>query len=65
MKLKKKILRNLEKHGSQKIDDLLKHVYSDVPEVLFPIAKMSLLAHLIKLIEDKKVNCEEDIYSSS
>ncbi|GIS48421.1 MAG: MBL fold metallo-hydrolase [Pseudomonadota bacterium] len=60
-----KVLRNLEKHGSQKIDDLLKHVYSDVPEVLFPIAKMSLLAHLIKLIEDKKVNCEEDIYSSS
>ena len=49
----------------KKIDDLLKHVYSDVPEVLFPIAKMSLLAHLIKLIEDKKVNCEEDIYSSS
>ena len=60
-----KVLRNLEKHGSQKIDDLLKHVYSDVPEVLFPIAKMSLLAHLIKLIEDKKVNCEKDIYSSS
>ena len=41
-----KVLRNIKNHGSQKIDDLLKHVYSDVNEVLFPIAKMSLLAHL-------------------
>jgi glyoxylase-like metal-dependent hydrolase (beta-lactamase superfamily II) len=60
-----KVLRNIKSHGSQKIDDLLKHVYSDVNEVLFPIAKMSLLAHLEKLIEDKVVVFENEIYSLS
>ncbi len=60
-----KVLRNIKNHGSQKIDDLLKHVYSDVNEVLFPIAKMSLLAHLEKLIEDRVVVFENEIYSLS
>jgi len=36
-----------------------------VPEVLHPIAKYSLEAHLIKLIEDGKVICLENNYSLS
>ena len=60
-----KVLRNLKIYGSQKIDVLLKHVYSDVNEVLLPIAKMSLLAHLEKLIDDKNVMIENEIYSLS
>ena len=58
-----KVLRNIESHGNLNLEGLLPHVYSDVPEQLFPIAKMSLLAHLIKLVEDKKVVCVDDIYS--
>ena len=60
-----KVLRNIKNYGSQNIDDLLKHVYSDVNEVLFPIAKMSLLAQLEKLIEDKVVVFDNEIYSLS
>jgi len=58
-----KVLRNIESHGNLNLEGLLPHVYSDVPEQLFPIAKMSLLAHLIKLVEDKKVVCVDDVYS--
>ena len=47
------------------IDDLLPLVYDDVPEMLYPIAKMSLLAHLIKLVEDGKILSKDNLYSSS
>jgi len=40
-------------------------VYDDVPEVLHPIAKMSLLAHLIKLEEEGKLNNYKNNYSIS
>ena len=45
-----------------KIDDLVKYVYDDVPEQLHPIAKFSLEAHLIKLIGENKVKREKEFY---
>ena len=50
-----KTIRKLEDFGKNKIDDLVKYVYDDVPEQLHPIAKFSLEAHLIKLIGENKV----------
>ena len=60
-----KVLRCVEKNQNSNIDDLLPLVYDDVPEMLYPIAKMSLLAHLIKLFEDGKILNKDNLYSSS
>ena len=57
-----KTIRKLEDFGKNKIDDLVKYVYDDVPEQLHPIAKFSLEAHLIKLIGENKVKREEGFY---
>ena len=43
-------------------DFLVEKVYSDVDSSLFPIAKASLLAHLIKLEEDKVITKEGEEY---
>ena len=58
-----KVLRCVGKNNKSNLDELLLLVYDDVPEVLHPIAKYSLEAHLIKLIEDGKVICLENNYS--
>ena len=60
-----KVLRCVGKNNKSNLDELLLLVYDDVPEVLHPIAKYSLEAHLIKLIEDGKVICLENNYSLS
>ena len=57
-----KTIRKLEDFGKNKIDDLVKYVYDDVPEQLHPIAKFSLEAHLIKLIGENKVKREKEFY---
>ena len=60
-----KTIRKLQSYGKNTLDALVKHVYDDVPEQLHPIAKFSLEAHLIKLIEDNKVVREENSYRLS
>ena len=60
-----KVFRCVEKKQNSNIDQLLLLVYDDVPEMLHPIAKMSLLAHLIKLEEDGKLKNYEHAYSLS
>ena len=60
-----KVFRCVEKKQNLNIDQLLLLVYDDVPEMLHPIAKMSLLAHLIKLEEDGKLKNYENTYSLS
>ena len=60
-----KVLRCIEKNQDMNIEDLLPLVYDDVPEMLHPIAKMSLLAHLIKLDDDGKIKSKKNLYSSS
>jgi hypothetical protein len=38
------------------LDDLVVHAYDDVDEQLYPLAKRSLLAHLIKLLKEGRVS---------
>ena len=60
-----KVFRCVKKKQNSNVDQLLLLVYDDVPEMLHPIAKMSLLAHLIKLEEDGKLKNYENTYSLS
>lgn len=47
-----KVASRLADAGSASVDALVARVYDDVDPRLFPVAKSSLLAHLIKLEED-------------
>ena len=60
-----KVLRCVNKNKNSNLDELLPLVYDDVPEMLHPIARMSLLAHLIKLQDEEKIKSVENRYSSS
>ena len=60
-----KVIRCIEDKNDSNIDELLLSVYDDVPEMLHPIAKMSLLAHLIKLEEEGRLNKNQGNYSLS
>lgn len=60
-----KVLRCIENNEDQDIDELLLSVYDDVPDILHPIARMSLLAHLIKLEGDGKILQTDNTYSLS
>ena len=60
-----KVLRCIDKNNNFNLDELLPLVYDDVPEMLHPIARMSLLAHLIKLQDEEKIKSIENRYSSS
>ena len=59
-----KVLRCIEKNQQSNLDELLPLVYNDVSEMLHPIARMSLLAHIIKLEHDGKIRNIENCYSS-
>jgi hypothetical protein len=47
-----KVLRRLEDVGDIDLESLTAIVYDDVPEQLHPIAKFSLEAHLLKLLNE-------------
>jgi glyoxylase-like metal-dependent hydrolase (beta-lactamase superfamily II)/8-oxo-dGTP pyrophosphatase MutT (NUDIX family) len=47
-----KVLAALAAHGPEALDNLVPHVYDDVPARMHPVASRSLLAHLIKLREE-------------
>ena len=47
-----KVLAQLVAHGPATLDDLVPHVYDDVPARMHPVASRSLLAHLIKLRDE-------------
>jgi glyoxylase-like metal-dependent hydrolase (beta-lactamase superfamily II) len=50
-----KVFSRLQEAGSGAVDALVSRVYDDVDPRLYPIAKSSLLAHLIKLEGDGRV----------
>ena len=58
----RKALRKLGEAGISSLDKLTKLVYDDVSEMLHPIAKYSLEAHLLKLIDEKKVKLDKDLF---
>ena len=63
----KKVFEALKEVTRGTPDTLVEKVYDDVDSSLFPIAKASLLAHLIKLEEDKLIlrSGEEYIYEGA
>jgi glyoxylase-like metal-dependent hydrolase (beta-lactamase superfamily II) len=55
----------LEAGGSTTLQMLLPRVYDDVSPALHPVAELSLLAHLQKLVEDGEVNSMDGCWSWS
>ena len=62
LKREKKVFDALKFVSRGTPDSLVEKVYDDVDSSLFPIAKASLLAHLIKLEEDKLIVKEGEEY---
>ena len=62
LKREKKVFDALKIVSRGTPDTLVEKVYDDVDSSLFPIAKASLLAHLIKLEEDKLIVKEGEEY---
>ena len=58
----KKVVDAITELNRCTLDELLPKVYDDVGSHLHGIAKSSLEAHLIKLIEEEKVTKDKDIY---
>lgn len=52
LKREASIVAGLESLGPCDLDSLVRHVYHDVPEQLWPMARRTLLAHLLKLQSD-------------
>jgi glyoxylase-like metal-dependent hydrolase (beta-lactamase superfamily II) len=53
-----KVVQALRALAPAPVDTLLPEVYADVPASLHPMARRSLLAHLLKLREDGRARCE-------
>ena len=58
----KKVFQALQEANKGTPDSLVEKVYDDVDSSLFPIAKASLLAHLIKLEEDQLIYSSGEEY---
>jgi len=59
-----KVVAQLERLGQANMDELVVAVYDDVPEAMHPWAKLSLLAHLIKLqVEERAVDHGDSVWS--
>ncbi|MEE8399274.1 MAG: MBL fold metallo-hydrolase [Desulfobacterales bacterium] len=58
-----KVIRALASLGRGTVDDLVAPVYDDVPTFLHPVARYSLLAHLIKLERDARATRSADVWS--
>lgn len=55
-----KVLECLSKESLINIDDLTKLTYQDRNQSIYPIAKRTLLAHLLKLKSEGKVKEEDE-----
>jgi len=54
------VLRAVEQAKAATLDELVPIAYADVPPAIYPIARMSLEAHLIKLVRDGRVSVDAD-----
>ena len=55
MKRESKVVAALESRGTATLDDILPEVYADVPVAMHPMARCSMLAHVLKLEDDRRV----------
>ena len=58
-----KVVREMQRIGKAKLDQLVSEVYKDVKPELHDMAKMSLWAHLIKLQKEKRATETKDGWS--
>lgn len=58
-----KVAAALDRVGRGTLDDLVPHAYDDVSTALYPVAKRSLLAHLLKLEIDGRATRDEPHWS--
>jgi hydroxyacylglutathione hydrolase len=58
-----KVVAALERRRTASLDDLVPDVYDDVPRFMHPVARYSLLAHLIKLEEEARVHRDGETWS--
>ena len=59
-----KVLFSVQQLGGASLDELVALAYDDTPRQIWGLAKLSLEAHLIKLIEDGLVHQEGETYSA-
>ena len=62
MKREQKVLDALRRTGSGTLDDLLPLAYDDVPRAIHPVARRSLHAHLIKLVDEGRARQNADAW---
>ncbi len=62
LKREAKVADALLRLGPARIDDLLPAVYADVPAQLHPMARRSLLAHLLKLLADGRAAADGEVW---
>jgi glyoxylase-like metal-dependent hydrolase (beta-lactamase superfamily II) len=55
LKRERKVIDAFQRANPASLDELLPHVYDDVPQRVYPVARRSLHAHLIKLARDGRV----------
>jgi glyoxylase-like metal-dependent hydrolase (beta-lactamase superfamily II) len=58
-----KVVAALEAHGTTTLEEILPVVYADVPRFMHPVAKFSLLAHAIKLMEEGRAVRDGETWS--
>lgn len=62
LRREQKVLARLQTSGAVDLDTLVLSVYDDVAPHLLPWAKRTLLAHLVKLQKEKRVDCQQDLW---
>jgi glyoxylase-like metal-dependent hydrolase (beta-lactamase superfamily II) len=60
LKREQKVIAALERKSPGTLDELVPLAYDDVSERLYPVARRSLHAHLIKLVEDGRARDDGD-----
>jgi len=63
LRREKKVLERIPTLAACNIESLTASVYDEVPVFLHPIARMSLMAHLEKLEEEKRVSVNEGLWT--
>lgn len=58
-----KVIEAMRAHATPTLDSLLPMVYADVPALMHPVARYSLLAHLLKLEEEGRVLHEGEAWA--
>jgi hypothetical protein len=57
-----KVVRALSSRRTTTLDELLPEVYDDVPESMHVYARYSLLAHVLKLVEEGRAEIAGEVY---